>query len=186
MNKNLKVIQVLAKIGRILSKIVFICGIVGVAGCLFGIITLASGVETIKIGGLTLKSIIENEADMSMGTLYTVMACSAILCGGEIAIAKFAELYFKKELLAGTPFTDDGAKELFRLGIITICVSFGSYLLASICHGIMAAVLTDVSKYGLADTTSFGLGIVFIVVSLIIKCANEQLNQSQNGTNVTI
>lgn len=186
MNKNLKVIQVLAKIGRILSKIVFVCGIVGVSGCLFGIIMLALGVETIKIGGLTLQSIIENEASMSMGTLYTAMACSALVCGGEVAIAKFAELYFKKEVLAGTPFTDDGAKELFRLGVITICVSFGSYVLASICHGIMAALLTDVSKYGLADTTSFGLGIVFIVVSFILKCANEQLKQNQDSENTTI
>ncbi len=186
MNKNLKILQVLAKIGRILSTIVFVCGIVGAAGCLFGIISLASGVEVIKIGDLTLGGIIENEAGMSMGTLYTAMACSAIVCGGEIAIAKFAELYFKKELVAGTPFTDDGAKELFRLGIITVCVSFGSYVLASICHGIMAALLTDVSKYGLADTTSFGLGIVFIVVSFILKCANEQLRQNQNNENTTV
>ncbi len=38
-------------------------------------------------------------------------------------IAKFAEHYFKGELLDGTPFNMERAKELTRLGIITIGVS---------------------------------------------------------------
>ena len=42
------------------------------------------------------------------------------ICAGEAVLAKFAEHYFKRELTDGTPFNLGGAKELMRLGILTI------------------------------------------------------------------
>ena len=46
-------------------------------------------------------------------------------------IAKFAEHYFKGELLDGTPFNMERAKELTRLGIITIGVSIVTEVVAA-------------------------------------------------------
>lgn len=181
MSKSLKTIQVIAKIGRILSLIVFVCTIIGMAGAIIGILTLALGVGDITIGDLTLKSIIENEAGLSMGTLYTTLACSVLLCAGEGVIAKFAEIYFKREEAAGTPFTLDGAKELFRLGIISIAVSLGTYLLACICQGVMREFLNDAVSTDFSSSTSVGLGVAMMLVSVILKCATETIADKNNA-----
>ena len=51
--KSLRTVQVLAKIGKVLSKIVFICSIVGAALCVAGIVSYAflgdGGVRTLGI-----------------------------------------------------------------------------------------------------------------------------------------
>ena len=43
---TLKTIQGLSRIGKILSKIIFICCIVGFCGCIAGMVSLALGAET--------------------------------------------------------------------------------------------------------------------------------------------
>ena len=48
--ETLKVIQILSKIGRIFSKVVFICCLVGFGGCVIGILSLGFGGETFKLG----------------------------------------------------------------------------------------------------------------------------------------
>ncbi len=175
MSKSLKTIQLLSKIGRILSTIVFICSIIGVAGCVLGAVTLSLGwTETFKIGGVTVHGLIENSAEMSIGSLYATMAAGGILSAGECVIAKFSELYFKHELSDGTPFTFAGAKELHRLGIIAIAVSIGSIVLASIVHAIMAHAMTGVGEMNLDSTPSIGIGITFIIMSVIFKYGAEQ------------
>ena len=64
---TLKTIQTLAKIGKVFSKIIFVC-------CIVGIVSLALGAETFKLGGVTIHSMIENEAGMRLPTLYASMA----------------------------------------------------------------------------------------------------------------
>lgn len=172
--KTLKIIQTLAKIVQIVSKIVFICCIVGASGCVLGIISLACGLEGIKIGGVTLKNIIQNEAGYSVGTLYTQMAASVFLCAGEGVSAKFAEVCFKRELERGTPFDLNFARETFRLGIITICVPLGALVLAEITQGIMSHALEDVQALNLDGSSSFGGGIAIIIISLLCRLGAEQ------------
>ena len=60
--KALATIQKIAKAGRILSKIVFICSIVGAAGCLIGLITMPLIPEGLRIGGLSIHGFIEKNA----------------------------------------------------------------------------------------------------------------------------
>lgn len=180
MEKTLKTIQTLAKIGRILSKIIFILSIVGFCGCLAGLISLAVGFTAIQIGGVTLHSIIENKAGLTMGTLYAAMTGGMILCAAEAVLSKFAEHYFKRELADGTPFNLGGAKELLRLGILTICIPVGAVILAAIVQAILSLTLTDVVPLDMSAYGSTSLGIMMIVSSLLCKygaekCGNEQI-----------
>lgn len=177
--ETLKVIQTLAKIGKILSKIVFICCIVGACGCVVGIISLAAGVEALKFGGVELKNILQNEAGVSASSLYCYMAASIFLCAGEGVVAKFAEIYFKNELSRGTPFDLTVAKELFRLGIITICVPLGALILAEITQGIMTAAMQDAVAMDIGEASSVGIGVAFMVCSLLCRLGSEQ--NVQNG-----
>lgn len=182
--KTLKVIQVLAKIGKIFSKIVFICCIVGVCGCVTGIIGLAVGLEVSIFAGVDLEEILQKEAEISSNSLYCYMAASIFICAGEGVVAKFAEIYFDHELAHGTPFNKDDAKELFRLGIITIGVSLSALICAEITQNVMVAVLDNAKAMKLSNDGSWTLGLVFIVISSLCKLGAE-LNEKPDEKNDT-
>ena len=143
--RTLKAIQALSKIGKILSKILFIFCIIGFCGCIVGILSMALGAPTLKIGGATLESFLNTEAEVTTGTVYAAMAAGMILCAGEAVLAKFAEHYFKRELADGTPFNLEGAKEMQRLGILTICLPLGAQIVAVIVHAVMEQALQGVA-----------------------------------------
>lgn len=177
--KTLNTIQTLAKIGKILSKIIFIFCLIGVIGSIVGIIGLAVIPDGFKIGGVTIHGIIQKNAEISMGTCYTVMAVAIVLCAGEAVLCKLAEKYFKNELAAGTPFTLDGAKELMRLGICTICIPLGTTVLSGIIYAVMRHFLSDVAETNLSNTVSIGLGVMFIIMSLVCRYGAEMTQKKE-------
>ena len=126
--KTLSIIQKLSKIGKVLSKIMFIFCVIGFCGCIVGIFSMALGAETLKFGGVTLESILNTEAEVTVGTVYAAMAAGMILCAGEAVLAKFAEHYFKRELADGTPFTFAGAKEMQRLGTLISVLTMQAFI----------------------------------------------------------
>lgn len=140
--KSLQTIQILSKIGKVLSKIAFVFSIIGAVGCAGGMASLPFGDSGIfKIGGVTIHGLIDNRAGIDIESLYPMMAGAMIVCIGEVVLAKFSEKYFAHELAAGTPFTADGAKEMLRLGILTICVPLGALILSRIVSGVIADVI---------------------------------------------
>ncbi len=170
MEKSLKNIQTLAKIGRVLCRIAWICSIVGAAGCAAGILGLIIGLdEILKFGGVTIHGIIANESGLSIGSMYASMAVGMILCIGELVIVRFAERYFKNELSDGTPFTLKGAAEMQRLGILTICISLGVVTAAEITYQIINHTFPDVSIIHIGDYASVGFGIAFIIMSVVFR-----------------
>lgn len=167
--ETLKTIQKLSKIGKVLSKIMFIFCIVEFCGCIVGILSMVLGAATLKFGGVTLESILNTEAEVTVGTVYAAMAVGTILCAGEAVLAKFAEHYFKRELADGTPFSIDGAKEMQRLGILTICIPIGTQIVAEIVHAVMEQIMKDIEPLQLSNSGSVALGVMFLVMSLICK-----------------
>lgn len=180
--KTLKTIQTLSKVAKILSTIVFVCSIIGCVSCLIGAVCLGAGGAILQAGGYDFAKLIQESSGMTVETLYAIMACSVILCAGEIAISKFAQLYFKHELEAGTPFTLNGAREMMRLGIIIVSVSIGTTIVAAIVYAIIKAVNANVGKYDVGNYTSIMTGIVFMIISLLLKHGAEV---SKDGEYVT-
>ena len=170
---TLKTIQTLSKIGRILSKIVYICCVVGFCGCIIGIVSLGLGGEVFKLGGVTIHSIIDSHSHMSMPALYTAMAVGIVLCAAEAVLSKFAELYFKNELADGTPFTMRGAKELMRLGILTIIIPLGMVIVCSIGVAIADNFFPEIEKLSYDGYASVGLGVMMILLSLFCRYGAE-------------
>lgn len=174
--KSLKTIQTLSKIGKVLSKIAFIFSIIGFCGCIVGLISLFWGNGSlIKIGGVTLHSLISENRGYNMKSISAVLSGEMIVCAGEAVVAKFAEIYFKHESQAETPFTSSGAYELKRLGILTIAVSAGCAVLGTIVQELMAgfagaAVLME-NTYD-CESAVF-IGIVFIIMSIFCKYGAE-------------
>lgn len=177
--KTLNNIQKLSKIGKVLSRIVFIFCIIGFCGCVVGILSMALGAPTLKIGGLTLESILSMEAGVTTGTVYAAMAAGMILCAGEAVLAKFAEHYFKRKLADGTPFDLGGAKELMRLGILAICIPIGTQMIAEIVYAVMEQTLHGAAHFQFDPSSSVALGVMFIVLSLICRCGAEMYEEKE-------
>ena len=173
MSKTLKTIQTLAKIGKIFCKIIFICCIIGFCGCVIGIVSLGLGVESFKLGGVSIHSMIESSAGMSQPTLCAYMAVGAVMCAAEAVLCIFAQAYFTKELEDGNPFTLRGAKELMRLGILTIAIPLGTVILCSIGVGIAESLYPGMEKVSFDDFASVDLGVAMIVLSLLCRYGAE-------------
>lgn len=165
MSKTLKTIQTIVKVARIIAKIVFVICIVGAVGSVFGLGAL------IALGG----------ADIAMGLelfpgniedLYFACISGCIACVAEAVLAHFAIKYFDHELAAGTPFTFDGAKELFRLGIINIAVMFGISILQGIIYGILWVFFPELGDIE-GVSFSIGTGISMMLLSLVFKYGAE-------------
>lgn len=171
--KTLNTIQTLAKIGKILSKIIFIFCIVGFCGCLAGILGLAFGGETFKLGGVTIRGIVEKNAKLNLPTMYAAMAVGMAFCVAEAVVSKLAETYFKHELSEGTPFTQRGAKELMRLGILTIAIPLGTVIVCAICVGVAENLVPGLEKLPIGEYSSVGLGVMMIVLALFCRYGAE-------------
>ena len=176
---SLKTIQVLYKMGKIFSKIIFVFCIVGFCFCVAGILSLACGLETIKLGNVTLKGLIQTEAGLSMAGMYTSMIAAMILCAGEAVLSKFAEHYFTQELICKTPFETEGAKELMRLGILTICIPLGTQMVAEIFQAVMEQGFEGVAALKLDNSGSVALGVMFILMSLLCRYGAQIREESE-------
>lgn len=140
--KSLNTIQKLSKIGTVLSKIAFIFSVIGFCGCIAGLLSLNFGNGSlIKIGGVTLHALISVEYGYNIKSITATLSGQMIICAGEAVLAKFAEVYFKNELRAETPFTHARAKELLRLGILTLTIPTGCAVVGSIVEGIIAGFM---------------------------------------------
>ncbi len=180
--KTLEAIQTLSKLGRIFSKIICICSIVGAIGCAVGIVSLPFADKGLfKLGGVSIYGLISSRADIALNNLYPLFSGAAILCIGQAVTARVAESYFKNELTAGTPFTLSGAKELLRLGIVTICVPLGSIILSRIVSSIIAELLACGELFDPNGFDSVALGVMFIVMSLLCSYGAEEAEKHKNA-----
>ena len=171
--KSLQIIQTISKIGKVISTIVFICCIVGFCMCIVGLVTTALGVTAVKLGGVTLQSILQNEADMTEGTLYLSLISGAILCAGQAVLAKFAAHYFERELRDGTPFTGDGAKELLRLGVLSICIPVAVQIASTIAEKIVVRLFAGVEPPDVDPAVSLTVGALVIILALVCRYGTE-------------
>lgn len=171
--KTLYTIQTLSKIGKTLSKIVYICCIVGFCGCAVGGVAMCVGAQAVKTGGTTLHSVLQTEAGVDEGTIWAAITMGAILCTGEFFVSRMAYRYFGNELNAGTPFTAGGAKELLHLGISAIWIPVVSTVMAQIAQVIFAQFMENVEKISLDGFGSVTLGVMFIFMSLLCKYGAE-------------
>ena len=185
--KSLDTIQKLSKIGKVLSKIAFIFSVIGFCGCIAGLLSLSfSSGSLIKIGGVTLHGLLINDYGYNIKSISAALSGWLIVCAGEAVLAKFAEVYFKNELKAETPFTLTGAKELLRLGILTIAIPTGCAVIGSIVAAVVAGFM-NVEKAEAMDMyfdneASIVLGIMFILGSLLCRYGAE-LREKRNDSN---
>lgn len=171
--KTLNAIQTLSKIGKLISKIIYICTIVGLCMCAVGVAVLIVGLETVKLGGVTLHGIFEAEGSVGIGTAWTATVAGTILCIGEFFVSRMAYSYFDNEIKAGTPFTLEGAKELLRLGISVIWIPLATLVSSHIAQGIIVQLIGETERMSFDGFGSVSLGVMFIIMSLVCRYGAE-------------
>lgn len=179
-SKNYKIVQKIAKIGKILSKVAFVFSIIGICGCLVGLLSnLFGSGKIVKIGGVTIYGLLADFTAYNVKSISATLVAWLIVCIGQAVLAKFAELYFCNALMAGTPFTKTGARELRRLGIMAIAIPTGCVVLAEIVQGIMMGFM-NVTAAGGTDLSfdneaSIIVGVMFIACSFLCGYGAEVL-----------
>ena len=166
MSKTLTNILKVFKVARIVAKVVFILCIIGAAGCLLGLVFLPIAEKIIS-----LEPKVAAETDFALACSGYVIGL--VSCIGEAIFAFLAERYFKKVLDAGTPFTFDGAKESFRLGVASMIISVASSLVAGIAAGIILIFSDSMADYDTTTTFSLTTGLFFMFLSMIFKYGAE-------------
>lgn len=172
MSKSLHTIQTLAKLGRIFSQIIFICCLVGGIGSFVGIVVLL-GADGLVIGGKDITAMFISESDIARETMIFACIAAFIASAAECVLSKFANVYFKHELASGTPFTVEGSKEILRLGILTIAIPMGALILEKIAFGVYCEFFTVAEQFRMEDMSGVGLGVMFIVASVIFRYGAE-------------
>ena len=169
MSKHLKTIQGFAKAGKIIAKILSIFCIIGIVGCAIGFLALVGIRAIIPDGSNIFGSLLAFGIDFSLS--YAIIGCifGMIACAGEFVLCRYAVKYFENELAAGTPFTYDGAKEILRLGILSIVIPLAISILEGIVFGIFLLFFPAIADMDINNSSSIGTGIMLILASFIFK-----------------
>ena len=181
-SKNYKILQTIAKIGKILSKVVFVFSIIGICGCFVGLFSNVFGSgKVFKIGGVTIYGLLADFDAYNVKSISAALVAWLIVCVGEAVLAKFAELYFHNAEASGTPFTHKGARELRRLGIMMIVIPTGCAVLAKIVQGIMTGFMNVTadgwSERNFDNEASVIVGVMFIACSFLCGYGADLLEE---------
>lgn len=182
--KSLNTIQTLAKIGRVLSKIVFVFCIVGAVLCAVGAGCYAAfGDRIFASGAITIEGLIDSDGAPSFVVYYAV-AVGFLACVLEAILSKKAERYFVRELADGTPFTMGGAQQLQNVGVLAIVFPAVLAIITGIGSGIIEHMLAEAleDEYSFHfDLTGIGLGIGLIIVAVICRYGASLLQAKQEN-----
>ncbi len=166
MSKTLSTILTIFKVAKIVAKVVFILCIVGGAGCLVGLATL-------PLLDLAIAAEFVAEEGIELGAAYLACVTGALTCAGEAVFAFFAERYFGHVLESGTPFTFEGSKESFRLGLVSIIVSGAVSVASGMALAIYQLMSSGGAQLDVDMSVSLTTGLFFLFMSLIFKHGAE-------------
>ena len=176
MDKSLKIIQTIAKVLKIICQVLFILGIIGAAGGVLGVLSMGL-VQILQMDEEILQYIGEFDVTLNMPTAYFGCVAGALACVGECVVIKLTQKYLENELKAGTPFTFDGAKELMKVGIISILVSLiGSALVGGV-YGIFYLFNPTMAELNFEFGMDIGAGLSMIFLSVIFKYGAQVLTE---------
>lgn len=166
MSKTLSNLLTIFKVAKVLAKIAFILCIIGASGCALGFFAL-SAVDSFMPEQLVANGINVNVA-------YFELIVGTVACIGEAVFSFWAGKYFKNVLDAGTPFSFDGAKECFRLGIASIIISLAVSIVSGIAAGVIVILENSPALNSDIDVSiTFSTGLFFMFLSLIFKYGAE-------------
>lgn len=141
---NLKKIQTIMKVLRIITKIAFVACIVGGALCLLSLLLLFLGDVMGLVGVEVAKSMISPK-DISLSVAYCAVLvglCQTIF--GALITHKWNR-YYKMEEEDGTPFMEESAKYLFSTAIYELIMGFVAFIVSTVIVAVFEVTHADVN-----------------------------------------
>ena len=169
MSKNLTIIQKCARVFRTLTRVGLILSIVGLA---FGAAAAVLWGRWNNMPDSGIDALDRLMAVIDRGSYYRTLAtliADTVASAISGLLLWFAHSYLTHELADGTPFTDSGATELRRLGVLTILLPLASLIVRAIPYAAF-----DVSvPGGMDNASSVVLGVVLIIASVVFRYGAE-------------
>lgn len=174
--KSLQTVQKTFRVFQILTKIAFVFSIAGASICAVGVLCAAvwyNGGQVFSLFGEPVTIFSSGEGlDQALAALLSdliLLATDAVLLG-------FAGRYFKIEQAEGTPFTENGANLIRKLGIRCIWMPIVAVMIASV----ITVCLGVESSGDISNLPGLVTGIVLILASLIFRYGAELEEQNRS------
>lgn len=162
--KTFHVFQTLSKIAMILS---FVWAGLTALGLLCGIVWYSGG----NVFGVDQELLLTMTKTGGLSVMIGVLSVDFILAMTDGVLLVFALRFFKAEQADGTPFTQQGADRILRLGILTIVLPLAAAILSALVCEFMTLPQDAVRDWG--NLNSLTMGIVLILASLIFRYGAE-------------
>lgn len=175
--KSLQTVQKTFRVFQILTKIAFVFSIVGASICAVGVLCAVvwyNGGQVFSLFGTPLEPFGNGEG---LNQVLAVLLSDLILLATDAILMGFAGRYFKTEQAEGTPFTENGAELLKKLGIRCIWMPIVAVVIASV----ITACLGVERSGDISNLPSLMTGIVLILASLIFRYGAELEQKNHAG-----
>lgn len=167
--KSLQTVQKAFRVFQILAKIAFVFSIVGASICAVGALCAMAWYTGGQVFSLFGEPVTVFASGEGLNQTLAVLLSDLILLVTEAILLAFAGRYLKTEQAEGTPFTENGANLIRKLGIRCIWMPIVAVVIASVitvCLGVEGS--GDIS-----NLPSVATGIVLILASLIFRYGAE-------------
>ncbi len=170
--KYLKPVQIIYKVLHILSQIAFVCCIIGVVCCVIGGAAVLALPDLIDDPAFTAELYEETGVEDIRSLGWVVIASATAVAFGAVSVY-FTKAYLKHELILGTPFDHQSAKELFRAGLVAIIAPVVSSVVMMIFVSVLG-IKGDVSVS--VDITG---GVAMLLLSYLMHYGADIRNKSE-------
>ena len=167
--KSLQTIQKTFRVFQILTKIAFVFSIVGASVCAVGALCVMAWYTGGQVFSLFGEPVTIFASSDGLNQTLAVLLSDLILLVTEAILLAFTGRYLKIEQAEGTPFTENGANLIRKLGIRCIYMPIVAVVIASVI-----TVCLGVERSGdVSNLPSLATGLVLILASLIFRYGAE-------------
>ena len=163
--KQLETIQTTFRVFGILTKIGYICSIVGAVLCAVGALCAFAWYSGGQVFSLMGEPVTIFATEKGMNEMLAVLLSDLVMLVSEAILLFFAGRYLKAEQADGTPFTETGADMLQKLGFRCIWLPIVSAVIASI----IVVCLGSEETGDISNLPSLATGIVLILAAMIFR-----------------
>ena len=167
--KSLQTVQKTFRVFQVLTKIAFIFSVVGASICAVGALCAVTWYNGGEVFSLFGEPVTIFASGKGLNQTLAVLLSDLVYLTADAILLAFAGRYFKAEQAEGTPFTENGANLIRKLGICCIWMPIVAIVIASVI-----TVCLGVEQSGdVSNLPSLITGVVLILASLIFRYGAE-------------
>lgn len=163
---SLQTIQKTFRIFTILTRIAYIFSIVGAVCCTAGtLVVVLDQTQWVPFRLFGKELILVAPGSLSVSQMLMETLSGTVLLITEAILLRFALEYLKAEQAEGTPFTENGADRLKKLGIRCIYMP----IVATVICGVFQTVLDAEEVAQMDNLPSVAVGVFLILTAMIFR-----------------